>query len=214
MKKNDIVPSEYIEDGLGQYDPASGEVKWVSPYVNIATVINDNGDTLEEILPTSSKEIQDEINRVLEEVPRAIQTLEYFREFLESNPDVLQVVANIEANKVDKIEGYGLSQKDFTADLKDKLDGIDEDANKTVIVNNLDEVTSGKALDAYQGYLLALAIAAIPTYGLATASDNGLMTSTDKVKMDNIEVSGIRVYASTDTIPTLPNGVIALIYEV
>lgn len=52
------------------------------------------------------------------------------------------------------------------------------------------------------------------TYELATASDNGLMPSTDKVKIDNIEVSGIRVYASTDIIPTLPNGVIALIYEV
>ena len=52
------------------------------------------------------------------------------------------------------------------------------------------------------------------TYELASASANGLMPSTDKAKMDNIEVSGIKVYASTDTIPTLPNGVVALIYEV
>lgn len=52
------------------------------------------------------------------------------------------------------------------------------------------------------------------TYDVATTSANGLMPSTDKAKIDNIEVNGIKVYASTDTIPTLPNGVVALIYEV
>ena len=52
------------------------------------------------------------------------------------------------------------------------------------------------------------------TYDVATTTTDGLMPSTDKVKMDNIEVSGIKVYASTDTIPTLPNGAVALIYEV
>ena len=56
--------------------------------------------------------------------------------------------------------------------------------------------------------------AADTTYGLATISADGLMPSTDKTKINNIEVSGIKVYASTDTIPTLPNGVVALIYEV
>ena len=36
-------------------------------------------------------------------------------------------------NKVDKVEGKGLSENDFTDTLKDKLDGIEAEANKTVV---------------------------------------------------------------------------------
>ena len=50
MKKEDIVFSEFVEDVLGQYDSKSGKVKWVSPLVNIATVINDNGETLDDFI--------------------------------------------------------------------------------------------------------------------------------------------------------------------
>lgn len=40
-------------------------------------------------------------------------------------------------NKVDKVEGKGLSENDFTDTLKDKLDGIEEQANKTVVDNSV-----------------------------------------------------------------------------
>ena len=87
----------------------------------------------------------------------------------------------------------------FYQGIKDKLD------------SKQDTLTAGTSVTINASNVIS---ATDTTYGLATASDNGLMPSTDKVKMDNIEVSGIRVYASTDIIPTLPNGVIALIYEV
>lgn len=41
------------------------------------------------------------------------------------------------ANKVDKIEGKGLSSNDFTTELKDKLDGMEEGANKTTVDTEL-----------------------------------------------------------------------------
>ena len=87
----------------------------------------------------------------------------------------------------------------FYQGIKDKLN------------SKQDTLTAGTNVAINESNVIS---AADTTYGLASASDNGLMPSTDKVKMDNIEVSGIRVYASTDTIPTLPNGVVALIYEV
>lgn len=39
--------------------------------------------------------------------------------------------------KVDKVEGKGLSANDFTDTLKDKLDGIEAEANKTVVDNSV-----------------------------------------------------------------------------
>lgn len=36
-------------------------------------------------------------------------------------------------NKVDKVAGKGLSANDFTTELKDKLDGVEEGANKTAV---------------------------------------------------------------------------------
>lgn len=55
------------------------------------------------------------------------------------------------SNKIDKVDGKGLSSNDYTTDEKDKLNGIEDGANKTHIVDNLTEENSGKALDAKQG---------------------------------------------------------------
>lgn len=45
---------------------------------------------------------------------------------------------NLLNGKVDKVEGYGLSENDFTDTNKTKLDGIEAEANKTVVDNALD----------------------------------------------------------------------------
>lgn len=42
-------------------------------------------------------------------------------------------ISDLETNKVDKIDGKGLSTNDFTADLKTKLDGIETGANKITV---------------------------------------------------------------------------------
>ena len=49
-------------------------------------------------------------------------------------------------NKVDKVSGKGLSKNDFTDALKTKLEGIEAEANKTVIDTTL--ATTGQAADA------------------------------------------------------------------
>lgn len=48
-------------------------------------------------------------------------------------PDVYRNILDIIANKVDKVAGKGLSTNDFTTELKDKLDGVEAGANKTVV---------------------------------------------------------------------------------
>lgn len=102
--------------------------------------------------------------------------------------------------KVDKVEGYGLSKNDFSDALKAKLDGIAEGANKYEHAQH-----TAQALGLYQvqvdaeGHVIAVKAVAkeditglgIPgqdtTYVVATQSADGLMSATDKTKLDGIE---------------------------
>lgn len=74
-----------------------------------------------------------------------------------TNYDYQQLVDNIEIlnkDKVGKVEGKGLSTKDYTAAEQTKLKGIEKKANKTEIVNDLTTGGVDKALSAEQGKLL------------------------------------------------------------
>lgn len=57
-------------------------------------------------------------------------------EFDRIDAKIAEVEANVYSNfknKVDKVAGKGLSTNDFTTELKDKLDGVEAGANKTVV---------------------------------------------------------------------------------
>lgn len=62
-----------------------------------------------------------------------------------------------------KEEGKGLSTNDYTNNDKNKLTGIEEGANKTTIVDNLESDASDSALSAKQGKVLNDAISRIDT---------------------------------------------------
>lgn len=57
-------------------------------------------------------------------------------------------------NKVDKVDGKGLSTNDYTTDEKNKLTGIEAQANKTIINNTLTSTSTSEALSAAQGKAL------------------------------------------------------------
>ena len=107
-----------------------------------------------------------------------------------------KIVAKL-TGKVDKVEGKGLSTNDYTTDEKNKLAGIDEGANKythpsyTAKTSGLYKVTVdatghvSAATAATKADITGLGIPAQDTtYAAATASANGLMSSTDKAKLD------------------------------
>lgn len=57
------------------------------------------------------------------------------------------------ANKVDKKDGYGLSQNDFTDELKAKLDGIEEHANYITKVSQLENDKQFQTLEDVQNMI-------------------------------------------------------------
>lgn len=96
------------------------------------------------------------------------------------------------STKVDKVDGKALSSNDFTNELLTKLNGIDSEANKTTIANNLTTNNSAQALSAAQGVALKNLIdgvdekfddyalsADIPTKVSELDNDSNYLTSAD-----------------------------------
>lgn len=63
--------------------------------------------------------------------------------------------------KVDKVNGKGLSTNDYTTNDKNKLAGIEANANKTIVNNTLTSTSTTEALSANQGKTLSERIDAI-----------------------------------------------------
>lgn len=107
---------------------------------------------------------------------------------------VTQAIATAIANKVDKVEGKGLSTEDFTTALKNKLNGIAAGAEVNYIKSASDEFSVSDA-----GALSVAKVAQNKVTGLDTAlggkvdkvTGKGLSTNdystADKTKLGNIE---------------------------
>lgn len=79
-------------------------------------------------------------------------------------------------NKVDKITGKGLSTEDFTTALKDKLDGIEAQANKTVVDSALSSTSTNPLQNkAINSALSGKASTSHTHYIQNSSSDNGVL---------------------------------------
>lgn len=101
------------------------------------------------------------------------------------NPVENKVITASLNNKVDKENGKGLSSNDFTTELKDKLDGVEEGANKTVV----DEELSDTSLNPVENRAVAVALADKMT----TPDTDGV------VLVQNKQISTIEALSVEDT---------------
>lgn len=101
------------------------------------------------------------------------------------------------AGKVDAIEGQGLSTNDFTTAEKEKLKGIEAGANSytlpTASSSALGGVTTTSKVKSSDGFDACPIIDGVPyykdtTYSNATKNTAGLMSSTDKTKLDGLKI--------------------------
>lgn len=104
-----------------------------------------------------------------------------------SKTDIQFLISKIKsalAGKVDTVSGKGLSTNDYTTDEKNKLAGIAAGANAytlpTASASTLGGVKVGSNLTISNGVLSG-------TYSDATTSVHGLMTASDKTKLNGIE---------------------------
>lgn len=117
--------------------------------------------------------------------------------------------------KVDKVEGKGLSANDYTTTEKNKLAGIESEANKyvhptytaretglyKVAVDTTGHVSSVTPVVKNDITSLGIPGEAGPTYSNASQSSAGLMSEIDKTNLDNLVSASVN-YATTDDVVT------------
>lgn len=85
-------------------------------------------------------------------------------------------------DKVNVISGKGLSTNDYTTSEKNKLSGIETGANNTTIDSSL----STSSTNPVQNKVITSALANKAGTSVATTSANGLMSSSDKSKLNDL----------------------------
>ena len=127
-----------------------------------------------------------------------------------TNPVQNKVVNTALNNKVDKVSGKGLSTNDYTTDEKNKLAGIAEGANAythpsytakssglyKVAVDNTGHISGATAVS--KADITGLGIPAQDTtYSNATTSTAGLLSASDKSKLDGIATGANKTTVDT-----------------
>lgn len=99
--------------------------------------------------PVSKTEIVTAVENWLDENIPAEHTLTIDRTLTVSGSAAdAKVVGDMLALKVDKVDGKGLSENDFTSALKNKLDGISQGANKTIVDSSFSALSTNPVQNA------------------------------------------------------------------
>nr|DAO70495.1 MAG TPA: endosialidase chaperone [Caudoviricetes sp.] len=120
---------------------------------------NTSADEMKKLLDQAGIDLKEYINTVLtEELDKIIET------------------------KVDKVKGKGLSEKDFTDAYETKLNSIASGANKTVVDTSL----NNSSTNPVQNKVVYNELLKKAPKDTVTTSASGLMSASDKVKLDGI----------------------------
>ena len=124
------------------------------------------------------------IDDLIDGAPATYDTLKEISEWIATHQSEYAALIAAIAGKVDKVEGKGLSTEDYTTAEKTKLSGIEANANNYTLPAATTSALGGVKV----GSNLAVDANGVISgdYSAATTSANGLMSSTDKAKLDGI----------------------------
>ena len=136
--------------------------------------------------------ISDAIDALIDGAPATYDTLKEISDWIATHQDEYAALIAAIAGKVDKVEGKQLSTEDYTTAEKTKLAGIEAGANNytlpTATASALGGIKVGAnlAIDSSTGVLSG-------DYSNASTSAAGLMSATDKTKLDGIEAGATAI---------------------
>ena len=124
------------------------------------------------------------IDALIDGAPATYDTLKEISDWIATHQSEYAALIAAIAGKVDKVEGKGLSTEDYTTAEKTKLAGIEASANNYTLPAATTSALGGVKV----GSNLAVDANGVISgdYSAATTSANGLMSSTDKAKLDGI----------------------------
>lgn len=99
-----------------------------------------------------TSEISTAIDNLINGAPGTYDTLKEIADYIEAHEDVVTSLNAAIGNKVDKVDGKGLSANDFTDELKSKVESLGKLASKnTVAESDLDSALAAKINTAASG---------------------------------------------------------------
>lgn len=149
--------------------------------------------------------VDNKVAGLVDSAPATLDTLNELAAALGDDPNFATTVATQIGTKVDKVDGKGLSTNDYTGAEKTKLESIAEGAEvnqnafSSIIVGSTtisaDSKTDALTLSAGDNVTISadvdndkITISAVDTtYSDATTSASGLMSSSDKTKLDGLQ---------------------------
>ena len=146
------------------------------------------------------------IDALIDGAPSTYDTLKEIADYISTHGSEYEALVTLVNGKQDKVEGKGLSTEDYTTAEKTKLSGIAEGANNytlpaaTASALGGIKVGANLAIDSSTGVLSG-------DYSAATTSAAGLMSATDKSKLDGIAAGATAVTVDSAMSSTSENPV-------
>ena len=146
------------------------------------------------------------IDDLIDGAPATYDTLKEISDWISTHTSEYEALIAAIAGKVDKVEGKGLSTEDYTTAEKTKLAGIEASANNYTLPAATTSALGGikvganLAIDSSTGVLSG-------DYSAATTSAAGLMSATDKAKLDGIATGATAVTVDSAMSSTSENPV-------
>ena len=123
--------------------------------------------------------VDGKVSSLVDSAPETLNTLNELAAALGDDPNFATTVANQIGNKVDKVDGQGLSTNDYTTTEKNKLSGIESGANKTVV----DTALSSTSTNPVQNKVVNTAINSLKTLvgdtAVSTQISNAIASKSD-----------------------------------
>lgn len=189
----------------------NGVVTELYPKTSADNVFAASGTDLETLLttiPTTETVnglISDAIDALIDGAPATYDTLKEISDWIATHQSEYEALIAAIAGKVDKVEGKGLSTNDFTDALLTKLNGIEAGANAYTLPAATASALGGVKVGANLSVDANGEISG--NYSAATTSANGLMSSTDKAKLDGIAAGATAVTVDSAMSSTSENPV-------
>jgi hypothetical protein len=128
------VPSEYVTESelankgyLTEHQDISGKQDKIADLAQIR-VNAQKGATALQFVPekyATKTYVSNEVAKIVNSAPKAFDTLKEIADWIEEDAEPAIVLANKVEQKVDKVEGLGLSEENFTTEDKEKLSGLE-----------------------------------------------------------------------------------------
>ena len=86
--------------------------------------------------------VSDKVDNIIKDAPEAYDTFKEISDYIASHTTEYEALLAISNNKVDKVDGKGLSTNDFTTALKTKLDGIASGATNVTVDSGMSSTST------------------------------------------------------------------------